>query len=78
MKPVKDETLDEMEQTAVESARAIRAYLAYQGDNQTYRDKARVGAAAISSFARARASETNRIGIELMALRVDAPKALPE
>lgn len=66
MKPVNETTLDELEETAVVSAKAIRAYLVYQGENPTYERKARVAAAAISSFARTRASETNRMGIELM------------
>jgi hypothetical protein len=61
-----------METTARESAKAIRAYLTYQGENQQYRDKARVAAAAISSFARARSSETNRLSVELIAQRIGA------
>jgi len=68
--PVKDETLDELETTAVAGSKAIRAYLAYQGDNPTYRDKAKVSAAAISAYARTRASETNRMAIDLMAARM--------
>lgn len=71
MKAVQDDTLDEMEETARVSARAIRAYLTYQGDNQQFRDKARVAAAAISSFARTRASESNRLSVELLARRID-------
>jgi hypothetical protein len=50
-------------------AKAIRAYLTYQGENKQYENKARVAAAAISSFARARASESNRMAVELMAGR---------
>jgi hypothetical protein len=76
VKPVKEKTLDELEETAVAGAKAIRAYLSYQGDNPTYRDKAKVSAAAISAYARTRASETNRQAIELMARRQTSPLAL--
>lgn len=78
MKPVKEKTLDELEETALVSAKAIRAFLAYEGDNQTYREKAKVGASAISAFARTRASETNRQAIELMGLRMGGTGSLPK
>lgn len=71
MKPVRDETLDELEKTAIDSAKSIREYLAYKGNDTRYREQARVAAGAISAFARTRASESNRAAIELMARRVD-------
>jgi hypothetical protein len=71
MKAVKDATLDILEDTAVVSAKAIKAFLAYEGDNRTYETKAKVAASAISAFARTRASESNRMAVELMAVRVN-------
>ncbi len=75
MKPIKDETLDDMEETAVQCSKAIRAFLTYQGENTHYKDKARVAAAHLGAFARTRASESNRMAVELMAERQPA-KAL--
>jgi hypothetical protein len=70
MKPVKDETLDILEKTAVEGAKQILAAFAYQGSDQRYRDNAKIGASAISGFARVRASESNREAIELQVARL--------
>lgn len=76
MKAVRDETLDEMESTVMEGAKAIRAYLRYEGENRRYEQKARVAATAISAFARTRASESNRMAVELMAERQSGTRAL--
>lgn len=62
--------MDDLEETARCGAKAVRAFFAYMGDNPTYFQKARIGAAAISGFTRARASETNRLAVELAAKRV--------
>ena len=80
MRAVKNETLDELEEMALASAKAIRAYLTYQGTNKDYEKKARVATAGISSYSRLRASETNREAIELAAHRMngDEPKKLSE
>jgi hypothetical protein len=67
MKPVKDSTLDQMEDATNASVKAILAYLAYQGENQMYEKKARAAAALISAYGRIRASESNRMAIEAMA-----------
>lgn len=67
MKPIDDGTMDEMESLAMEGAKQLRAFFAYQGSQQTYFQKARVGAMVISAFARLRASETNRLAVELAA-----------
>jgi hypothetical protein len=63
VKPVKDETLDVVEEAAREGAKQILAYFKYQGDNPTYYNKGKLGAIAISGFGRVRASETNRMAM---------------
>jgi hypothetical protein len=81
MKPVRDEVLEHLEETALECSKAIRAYLTYQGENRAYEHKARVAATHIGGWAKVRASETNRIGIEAAFARQengrDARKGLP-
>lgn len=76
MKPVDEETLKELESVIKPSIAAIRAYLAYQGDNAQYRDRARIAVGMVSAFARVRASETNRMQVELIGERMldDSPQ----
>ncbi len=69
MKPVKDRTLDELEDTAIVAAKAIREFLKYKGNDRRYFDQARVASGAISAFAKTRASESNRMAVELAAER---------
>lgn len=76
MKPISDGKLEMFEDVAIEGAKQIKAYFTYQGDNPQYRDKARVGATAISAYARMRASETNRMAVEMMAAK--ALETVPE
>ena len=70
MKALTDEVLGEFEDVAREGARQIKAFFAYQGDNQLYFKKARIGATVIAAYARARASETNRMALELAGERL--------
>jgi ribosomal protein S2 len=70
MKAIKETTLDILEQTALAGAKAITAYLEYKGENVVFFAKARIGAAAISAYARTRASESNRQAVELMSQRM--------
>jgi len=65
MKAISDGKLDVFEDVALEGAKQIKAYFAYQGSEPRYLNKARVGATAISAYARMRASETNRMAVEL-------------
>jgi hypothetical protein len=69
MKTIADGSMEEFEGVALEGARQLKAFFAYQGDNAKYFQKARLGAVAISGYARLRASETNRIAVELAAKR---------
>lgn len=77
MKAVDEETLNELESAIKPSIGAIKAYLTYQGENAQYRDRAKIAVGIVSAFARVRASETNRMQVELMSERiVDEPKRL--
>jgi len=70
MRAISDKTLDEFETTAIEGAKRIRAFFAYEGTtNKTYMDKAKIGAVVIGGYARLRASETNRMSIEAAAAK---------
>lgn len=70
MKPVDEETLQELESAIKPSIGAIKAYLAYQGENPQYRDRARIAVGLVGAFARVRASETNRMQVQLISERM--------
>lgn len=70
MKPIADATVAEFEEVALMGVKALRAFFAYQGKEASYFQKARLGAAAISAYARIRASETNRMAVEVTAGKV--------
>ena len=75
VKELSDGKLEVFEDVAVEGAKQIKAYFKYEGTNSVYKDRARVGATAISAYARMRASETNRMAVELMLERQTLPEA---
>ena len=52
-----------------ECVKAIKAYLAYSGENTQYHSKAKVAIGHIGTFGRVRSSETNRMQIELLSER---------
>lgn len=70
MKPVDNETLIELEGAIKPAIGAIKAYLAYQGENPQFRDRARIAVGLVGAFARVRASETNRMQVELISERL--------
>lgn len=78
MKPVKDSTLDVLEDAVPDAVKAIRAYLAYQGENPQYAQKAKAAIAIPSALAKLRSSETNRMQVELIAERInnESPRQL--
>lgn len=76
MKPVDDKTLDDLESVINPSVKAIKDYLAYQGENPQYRDRARVAIGLVGAFARVRASESNRMQVELISHRVAVDRAV--
>lgn len=69
MKALSDKTIDTFEEVALEGAKQLRAFFAYQGENPQYHHRAKLGAAAVSAYSRIRASETNRMAVELQAKR---------
>lgn len=73
--------IDEAEDVALEGLKAMKAYLAYQGSNKEYLQKAKVGASAVQGFTRHYASLTNREMLKLAAERQRlelAEKPLPK
>ena len=74
MKPISDVNLQAFEDVALAGVKKIMEYFKYEGTNPIYFQKAKIGAGAVSSYARFRASETNRMGIEIAAKRLRAPK----
>lgn len=69
VKPVNDEFVEESESLAMESMKAMRAFLTYQGDNPSYYHKAKVAAVGLTNYVRLRATENNRMMVELTAQR---------
>lgn len=61
--------LDEFEKTAVLGAQRVRAFLNSNGDKKKLFNHARVGAVAMGSYARLRATIANEEALRLMAER---------
>lgn len=68
------DVLKEFEETALQGCRAVRQFLTYQGSNKEYLDRAKVGAVAMGSYARLRATAANEQQIRLIESRL--PKQL--
>ncbi len=73
---VPEKLMTALEEGALEGVKALRAFLTYQGDNPQYEKRAKAGAALVTGYTRAFASETNRAAVELARNR--AVKGLPE
>lgn len=69
MKPIADERIEALEDLAIESIAHIRAFFKYQGKDPIYLQKAKQAATVIGTYGRIRASETNRMAVELAARR---------
>ena len=69
MKPIKDDRIEELEDVAMESVAQLRAFFKYQGNDQRYLQKAKLATGMIGAYARLRASETNRMAVELQSDR---------
>ncbi len=65
MREISEKVIDDFEGVAVMGSQALREFFTYQGTDSKFFQKARLGAAAISAYARIRASETNRMAIEM-------------
>jgi hypothetical protein len=76
VKPISDDLLDALETEATAWVKELSALRTYQGEDKRYYAKGKLAVGIISSLARMRASESNRMAIELAAGRT-AP-ALPE
>src|SRR3990167_7670321 len=63
--------IEEAEAVALEGLKAMRAYLAYQGQNKDYLLKAKVGSVAVASYTRHYASITNREMLRMAAQPYD-------
>ena len=75
MKPVSDALLDKTETLAMKSVDVMSQFLTYQGDNPQYYHKAKIAAAGAMMHVRLRATETNRMAVELAAQRqIGAPE----
>jgi hypothetical protein len=59
MAKIKQTVIDEYEDAALKGLKAIKDFLAYQGDNPMYFKKARVGAVPVSSYTKLRGTEAN-------------------
>ena len=78
MKPLDEEFINESRDLARESMKAMRAFLAYQGTDQSHYHRAKIAAVGLTNFVRLRATENNRMAVELMAQRDDEPvRTLP-
>lgn len=64
MKPVSDKFMEQAEELAEASMKAMKAFLAYQGDNPTYYHRAKVAAAGLTNYVHLRRTETNRVEVE--------------
>lgn len=69
MKPVDDDEMQDYAETAREGLKHMRAYMAYQGSDSRYYLKAKVAASAVSAYKGLRATEANRMAVELMAAK---------
>ncbi len=78
MKSVSDKVLGAHEDLALDGIKAMKAYLAYEGNNTAFLSKAKIGAAGVTAYVRLRASEANPMQVELVAerMRETEPKRL--
>jgi hypothetical protein len=63
-KPISDKAIDVLEDGALEGVKHLRAFLAYEGDNPRFYQKAKVGGVLVSSYVKAIATQTNRMAVE--------------
>ena len=79
MRPISETASAAIEELAIEGAKQLRAYFAYQGANDNHKfQKARLGAAVISAYSRMIATETNREALRIAASRGPAVPILSE
>lgn len=76
MRAISDARMEDFEGLALESVKQLRAFYTYSGSDARYFQKARLATGAIGAYARIRASETNRMAVEMQVERLTAT-ALP-
>lgn len=72
--------MKEFEETALLGCKAVREFLKYSGDNKTYLNRAKAGAAAMGAYARLRATFANERQLALLEGRFNETgvRALPQ
>jgi hypothetical protein len=78
MKPINDSFISDSEELATQSMKAMKAFLAYQGDNQQYYHKAKIAAVGLTNYVRLRATENNRMMVEIAATKSNALPPIEE
>jgi hypothetical protein len=76
MKPLNDAFLTDLEKEAREWVKELSALRTYQGSDSSYMNKGKLAVALIGGLARMRASESNRMAIELATTKLAS--SLPE
>jgi hypothetical protein len=76
MRGVPEKLMTALEEGAFEGIKALRAFLAYQGSNKDYERRAKAGAALVTGYTRAFASETNRVAVESAVRRMQDVRAV--
>lgn len=62
-----DSTIESLGEVVPEAIRHLKAFLAYEGDNQKYYQKAKVAGVLLGSYVKVEATKTNRMAVELAA-----------
>jgi hypothetical protein len=70
MKPLSERTENELEDGMREGIKVLRAANAYEGSNPKYAEKARIAAVLVGAWLKARASEANRMQVEVVSKRL--------
>jgi len=70
VKDVPEVLMTALEEGAMDGVKALRAFLKYEGNTPIYEKKAKAGAALVTGYTRAFASQTNRAAVEMASKRV--------
>lgn len=64
--------IEAAEDVAREGLKAMKAFLAYQGNNKDYLARAKVGGVAVGSYTRLRATMANERQLDILTVRLGA------
>lgn len=70
---MKSDVLLEYEETALLGCKAVREFLTYSGEKKEYHNRAKVGAVAMGSYSRLRATMNGEAQIRLIEKRLGNP-----